>query len=395
VTVAAARRIARRERDVQEAFVQRHGRAPETVWSAPGRANLIGEHTDYNDGFVLPFAIEQRVFVAAARRTDSRVHASSRQAPTDDGSWRVDDPHGAAPARGWLAYPFGVVRALQRVGDVPGVDLVVDGDVPLGAGLSSSAALECAVACAVAELAGLRLSPIELGRVGQAAENDFVGVPTGVMDQLAALLCEADHALLLDTRSLETRQIPFRPDASRCVLLVIDTHARRALASSGYARRRRECESAAERLGVTALRDVDGSELDAAALALDDERLSRRVRHVVTENSRVLECARLLETGRIREIGAILTASHVSLRDDFEVSCHELDLVVEACAGAGALGARMIGGGFGGSVLVVADADDEEAVGSAAAAALASHGRPAPSVVRAVPSPGARRAVLA
>ena len=392
MTVAVARRVARRERDVQAAFVQRHGRAPDTVWSAPGRANLIGEHTDYNDGFVLPFAIEQRVFVAAARRTDSCVHASSLQAPTDDGSWRVDDPDGAAPASGWRAYPFGVVRALRRVGDVPGVDLVVDGDVPLGAGLSSSAALECAVACAVAELAGLRLSPVELGLVGQAAENDFVGVPTGVMDQLAALLCEADHALLLDTRSLETRRIPFRPEASNCVLLVIDTHARRALASSGYAHRRRECESAAERLGVPALRDVDLAGLESAVLALDDERLSSRVRHVVTENARVLECVRLLESGRLREIGPIVSASHVSLRDDYDVSCRELDLAVEACERAGALGARMIGGGFGGSALVLADAEDEDAIGSSAVAVFASHGLRAPSVMRAVPSPGARRA---
>jgi galactokinase len=364
------------------------------VWSAPGRANLIGEHTDYNDGLVLPFAIEQRVFVAAGRRADRRVHAHSLQAPAEEGSWSVDDPEAGDPAIGWLAYPLGVARALQRVGAVAGVDLVVDGDVPLGAGLSSSAALGCAVACAMAELSGLELSRIELGLAAQAAENDHVGVPTGVMDQLAALLCEADHALFLDARSLETRQIPFRPEASRCVLLVIDTRSRHALASSGYASRRRECESAAGRLGVAALRDVDLSELESAAIALDDERLSSRVRHVVTENARVLDCVRLLESGRLRDIGPIVAASHVSLRDDYEVSCRELDLAVDACDRAGALGARMIGGGFGGSVLVVADADAEEEIRFAASSVFARHGLRAPCVMRAVPSAGARRADL-
>jgi len=384
--------VLERERDAHEAFERRHGRKPDTVWSAPGRANLIGEHTDYNDGFVLPFAIEQRVFVAAGRRTDGRVQAHSLQAPADEGSWRVDDPASADAAKGWLAYPFGVVRALQRHGAITGVDLVVDGDVPLGAGLSSSAALECALASAITELSDLDLSSVELGLVGQAAENEYVGVPTGVMDQLAALLCQADHALFLDTRSLETRQIPFHPATSRCVLLVIDTKSRHALASSGYASRRRDCELAAQRLGVPALRDVEQSDLESADTALHDERLSSRMRHVVTENARVLECVRLLESGGLRDIGPILTASHVSLRDDYEVSCRELDLAVDACDQAGALGARMIGGGFGGSVLALADADIEEDVRSTASSSFASHGLRAPTVMRAVPSAGALRA---
>jgi galactokinase len=384
--------IVERERDVHAAFERRHGRKPDTVWSAPGRANLIGEHTDYNEGFVLPFAIEQRVFVAAGRRTDGRVHAHSLQAPTDEGSWLVDDPGSSDRAKGWLAYPFGVVRALRRHGAITGVDLVVDGDVPLGAGLSSSAALECALASAITELSDLDLSSIELGLVGQAAENEYVGVPTGVMDQLAALLCQADHALFLDTRSLEARQIPFHPATSRCVLLVIDTKSRHALASSGYASRRRDCELAAQRLGVKALRDVEPSDLESADAALHDERLSSRMRHVVTENARVLECVRLLESGGMRDIGPILTASHVSLRDDYEVSCRELDLAVDACDQAGALGARMIGGGFGGSVLALADADIEEDVRSTASSSFASHGLRAPTVMRAVPSAGALRA---
>jgi galactokinase len=384
--------VLERERDVHEAFERRHGRKPDTVWSAPGRANLIGEHTDYNDGFVLPFAIEQRVFVAAGRRTDGRIDAHSLQAPTDEGSWLVDDPASGDAAKGWLAYPFGVARALRRHGAITGVDVVVDGDVPLGAGLSSSAALECALASAMTELSDLDLSSIELGLVGQAAENEYVGVPTGVMDQLAALLCQADHALFLDTRSLEARQIPFHPATSRCVLLVIDTKSRHALASSGYASRRRDCELAAQRLSVPALRDVEQSDLESADTALHDERLSSRVRHVVTENARVLECVRLLESGGLRDIGPILTASHVSLRDDYEVSCRELDLAVDACDQAGALGARMIGGGFGGSVLALADADIEEDLRSTASSSFASHGLRAPAVMRAVPSAGALRA---
>jgi galactokinase len=393
VSVGARADIAERERNVADAFRRLHGRTPETVWSAPGRANLIGEHTDYNDGFALPFAIEQRVFVAARRRADRRVHAHSLQIPTNGGSPLGEGP-GAAGDAGWLAYPLGVARALRRHGRVPGVDLVVDGDVPLGAGLSSSAALECAVACAMAELSEIELSSVELALVGQAAENEDVGVPTGVMDQLAALLCEADHALFLDSRSLEARQIPLRPDAASCVLLVIDTGSWRALAASGYASRRRECESAAERLGIPALRDLDETELEAAASALDDEVLARRIRHVVTENARVLECVRLLEAERVRDVGPLVTASHASLRDDYEVSCRELDLAVAACARAGALGARMIGGGFGGSVLAVADADGEGELRATVESAFARHGLGAPSVIRAVPSAGARRADL-
>ena len=208
--------IAERERGVRQAFEGLHRRKPDTVWSAPGRANLIGEHTDYNEGFVLPFAIEQRVFVAAGRRPDGRVHAHSLQAPTDDGSWLIDDPESTDPAKGWLAYPFGVARALRRHGAVTGVDLVVDGDVPLGAGLASSAALECAVASAISDLSGIDLSGVELSLVGQAAENEYVGVPTGVMDQLAALLCKADHALFLDTRASKRagfHSVPQRPAA--------------------------------------------------------------------------------------------------------------------------------------------------------------------------------------
>jgi galactokinase len=327
--------------ELAELFEQLAGRPAETVWSAPGRANLIGEHTDYNDGFVLPFALEQRVFVAAARRDDGQLVARSLQ--TTDESW--------------LAYPFGVTWALRQLGEVAGADLLVDGRVPLGAGLSSSAALECAVACALAELSGLDLSPVELALACRTAESEVAGVPCGAMDQLAALLCTPGHALFLDTRTLETRQLPLDVEADGLALLLLDTGVRHALAASAYAERRSQCERAARELGVAALRDVPPTGLDGALRALAEPRLRRRVRHVVTENERVLNSVDLLAAGRTRELGGLLTESHGSLRDDFEVSWPEADDLVEAALAAGALGARMIGGGFGGCVLVLADAD--------------------------------------
>jgi galactokinase len=322
-------------------FAETYGRPAETVWSAPGRANLIGEHTDYNDGFVLPFALDLRVLVAAARRDDGEVVARSLQ--------RSDDA--------WLVYPRGVAWALRQLGDVGGADLLVDGRVPLGAGLSSSAALECAVACALAELSGLVLSPVELALACRTAESEVAGVPCGAMDQLASLLCTPGHALFLDTRTLETRQVPLDAEADGLALLLVDTGVQHALAASGYAERRAECERAARELGVDALRDVEAAQLDEALRALDEPALQRRVRHVVTEDARVLACVDLLAAGRARELGPLLTESHRSLRDDFEVSCAEVDDVVDAALQAGALGARMIGGGFGGCVLALADAD--------------------------------------
>ena len=365
--------------------------APETIWSAPGRVNLIGEHTDYNDGFVLPFALDLRVRVAAARRADGRVVASSAQAPGEDGEALVAALDPAAAARGWLAYPFGVVWALRALGPVCGVDLVVDGVVPAGSGLSSSAALECAVACAVAELSRLALSPVEIALACRRAENDYVGVPSGAMDQLAAMCCTAGHALFLDTRTLAMEQVPLDPAAAGCVLLVIDTGHPHSLTSRSYADRRRSCEEAARRLGVRALRDVAEPELGAALAALGDEVLAGCARHVVTENARVLEAVHLLSAGRLRELGPLLHASHASLRDDLEVSAPLLDLAAETAEDAGCLGARMVGGGFGGSVLVLADAAAEAVIREAVTAAFARRGFEAPAVVEVVPSDAARR----
>jgi galactokinase len=377
------------------AFAELAGRPPEGIWSAPGRVNLIGEHTDYNDGYVLPFALAARTDAAAARRTDERLTMRSLQFP---GAW-IDVPLSelqpgclAGPA----AYVAGVVWAMRAAGHpVAGLDIVIDGAVPVGSGLSSSAALECAAALAVAELSGIRLPRAELARLAQRAENEFVGVPCGIMDQMAVMLGRAGHALFLDIRTGILEHVPFDPAASGLVLLVIDTHARHELADSGYADRVASCADAARRLGVPALRDVPAGGLpDALARLAAFPVLARRVRHVVTENARVLASAELLRAGRLAAIGPLLTASHRSLRDDFEVSVPELDTAVSAALGAGALGARMTGGGFGGCVIALAPAATVPALSAAAAAAARGAGHLAPTIWPGVPSAGAHRAAV-
>ena len=377
------------------AFTKLTGRPPEGIWSAPGRVNLIGEHTDYNDGYVLPFALAARTAAAAARRPDGRLTVRSLQSPgaSIDVSLSALQPGCLA---GPSAYVAGVVWAIRAAGHpVGGLDIVIDGAVPVGSGLSSSAALECAAALAAAELSAIRLPPAELARLAQRAENEFVGVPCGIMDQMAAMLSLAGHALFLDTRTGILDQVPFDPAASGLVLLVIDTHARHDLAASGYADRFASCAEAARRLGVPALRDVpEAGLLDALARLAAFPVLARRVRHVVTENARVLATAKLLRAGRLAAIGPLLTASHHSLRDDFEVSSPELDTAVSAALGAGAQGARMTGGGFGGCVIALAPAATVPALSAAAVAAARRAGHSAPTIWSAVPSAGAHRDVV-
>jgi galactokinase len=377
------------------AFTELSGRPPEGIWSAPGRVNLIGEHTDYNDGYVLPFALAARTAAAAARRADGRLTVRSLQRPGTS----LDVPLSALQPRGLAgpgAYVAGVAWAMRAAGQpVEGLDIVIDGAVPVGSGLSSSAAMECAAALAIAELSGIRLPPAELARLARRAENEFVGVPCGIMDQMAAMLALAGHALFLDTRTSRLEQVPFDPAASGLVLLVIDTHARHELADSGYADRFASCAEAARRLGVPALRDVPEAGLpDALARLAAFPVLARRVRHVVTENARVLATAELLRAGRLAAIGPLLTASHWSLRDDFEVSVPELDTAVSAALRAGALGARMTGGGFGGCVIALAPAAAARALSTAAAAAARRAGHIAPTIWPAVPSAGAHRDVV-
>ncbi|WP_048876911.1 galactokinase, partial [Saccharomonospora saliphila] len=323
-------------------FTETFGRAPDGVWSAPGRVNVIGEHTDYNDGFVLPMALPQGVLAAAGRSAEPRVRVVSRQEPGAPERFDLTVRPGAVT--GWPSYVAGVVWSLRSAGfDLGGVDLVVDGDVPAGAGLSSSAALECAVAGALADLFDLDPDPGELARLAQRAENDFVGMPCGVMDQMASMRCTAGHLLFLDTRSLATDQVPFDPGARGRTLLVVDTRAPHRLVDGEYADRRRACEKAASLLNVRSLREISTDALPEMLPRLADETQRRRVRHVVTENERVLRTVELLRAGETDGIGPLLSASHASLRDDYEVTVPELDTAVEAALGAGALGARMTG----------------------------------------------------
>ncbi|MER6304254.1 galactokinase [Kitasatospora sp. NPDC001539] len=367
-----------------------HGARPSGTWAAPGRVNLIGEHTDYNDGFVLPIALPHTTRVTARGRADRRLRLYSAQ-----GDGRVTDLalDGLAPGvvAGWAAYPAGVFWALAEAGHpVGGADLFIDSDVPTGAGLSSSAALECATAAALNDLHGLGLTGPQLALVAQRAENAFVGVPCGVMDQMASACCTAGTALFLDTRTLQQRHVPFDLEAAGLRLLVIDTKVKHDLGDGAYAALRAGCERAAELLGLPALRDLAVADLDPALGRLPGE-LRSLVRHVVTENERVTETVERLEHGATAALAPILTAGHASLRDDFRVSCAETDLAVEAAVAAGALGARMTGGGFGGSVVALVAEADAEPVAEAVRSAFGSAGYRPPVVFTAVPSTGARR----
>ncbi|MEH0970933.1 galactokinase [Micromonospora sp. CPCC 205546] len=373
------------------AFRSAYGEPPAGRWAAPGRANLIGEHTDYNDGFVLPFALPLRTVVAAAPQPGGTWTVCSE---LTDGTvtFGADEVTGSGRVAGWGAYVAGVVWALREAGhDVPGARLAIASDVPLGAGLSSSAALEAAVLAALVDLGGLDLPAGRRPRLAQRAENDYVGAPTGIMDQSAVIRCRAGHALFLDCRDESVEQVPFDLDAAGLAVLVVDSRAPHRHADGEYAARRASCERAAGLLGVAALRDVPADGLADALARLDEDETRRRVRHVVTENQRVLDTVALLRAGRVREIGPLLTASHASMRDDFEITVPEIDTAVEAALAAGALGARMTGGGFGGCVLALVDAERADAVAEAVTAAYAERGFAAPGHVAVLPGPGATR----
>ncbi|MFE7587494.1 galactokinase [Streptomyces gardneri] len=376
---------------VAAAFEELYGAAPDGVWAAPGRVNLIGEYTDFNDGFVLPLALPHTAVAAVSRRDDGILRLHS--ADIDGGIVQLD-VEGLEPLSGggWAAYPAGVVWALREAGHpVTGADVHLASTVPTGAGLSSSAALEVVTALALNDLFGLGLSRPELARLAQRAENAFVGVPCGVMDQMASACAQEGHALHLDTRDLSYRQVPFDLAREGLRLLVVDTRVKHALGDGAYAERRAGCEAGARALGVRALRDVSTAHLPESLALLSDDTVLRYVRHVVTDNARVERVIALLDAGDTRAVGPVLTEGHASLRDDLRVSCPELDLVVESANAAGALGARMTGGGFGGSAVVLVGTDRAEAVAAAVGKAFAEAGYTAPGIFPAVPAGGARR----
>jgi galactokinase len=361
------------------AFRDVFGAEPEGLWAAPGRVNLIGEHTDYNEGFVMPFALPFYAAVAVAKSATWEFHSTYGGGSTV----RSDTLEGV---EGWAAYLAGTAWALGESGYPVGpVRIAVNSDVPHGAGLSSSAALECAVLIALADLYGHEIDRAEAARIAQKAENEYVGAPTGVLDQSASLLCTEGNVMFLDCRDFSREQVPFDLAAEGLTMLVIDTQAPHRHVDSEYGARRADCEEAARQLGVPFLRDAPKH------AKLDDERLNRRMHHILTENERVLATVDILKGGSVAAIGDLLTASHLSLRDDYEVSSVELDSAVDAALGAGALGARMTGGGFGGSAIALVESAAAAKVEAAVIEAAAAKDLPTPRVFVARAAAGAHR----
>lgn len=397
--------------EVRSAFTARLGRSPAGVWSAPGRVNLIGEHVDYQQGLCLPMAISHRCVAAAALREDDLVTVRSVQ--VSDADEEVSMRLGELSAErlgGWSGYALGVVWALREAlpdADWRGMDLVVSSSVPAGSGLSSSAALECAVAAAAEDLLTLRSTPYQRIAAAIRAENEAVGAATGGLDQSAAILAEAGHALLLDCRALQavsggsepaepvTRSVPWDLAGEGLALLITDTRASHDLADGSYESRRRATERAAEAIGVTSLREVPVADLDGALARVPDATDRRRARHVITEIERVRQTVALLEGGSVRavaaELGALMDASHASLHADFEVTVEELDVAAQTARDLGAFGARMTGGGFGGSTIALVEAADAERIAAGIEEEFAARGFTAPQSFLAVPEAGARQ----
>ncbi|MGO2746128.1 galactokinase [Microbacterium sp.] len=376
------------------------GHTPAGVWSAPGRVNLIGEHTDYNDGFVLPFAIPHRTYAAVGMRDDGRIRVASTFADEpvevglDELATLFPTTAGEKPAVAeWAAYPLGVAWALLVDGATgSGVDIAIASDVPVGAGLSSSAAIEGATAGALNDLWDIGLDGTALARIGRRAENEAVGAPTGIMDQMASMLGERDQALFLDCRTLDANLVELGMADAGLTILVMDTQVKHAHSTGGYRERRASCEQGAAIMGVPSLRDVSVDDLVRAEELMDDVTF-RRVRHIVTENQRVLDTVRVLRESGARAIGDLLIASHASMRDDFEISTPELDVAVDTALTSGAIGARMTGGGFGGAAIALIEKAAGQQVSDAVTAAFAASGFTAPHIFEVAPAAGAHRDV--
>jgi galactokinase len=348
-----------------QAFEDNFNSKPQFIVRAPGRVNLIGEHTDYNDGFVLPMAIDRAVWLALRPRSDGQVRLHSLDLKTESAFLL----NSLTPETGWIEYPKGVASELLKAGHIlRGFDAVMTGDVPRGAGLSSSAAVELAVARAFAAVSGFEWDAPKMAKLSQRAENLWVGVNCGIMDQMASAACKAGHALFLDCRSLEIQHAPLPPGIS---VVILDTSTRRGLVDSAYNERRSQCEEAARWFGVKALRDVSVEDLSKWKVGSElSEVAFRRARHIVTENARVLEAIEMMRNGNVKRLGELFNASHASLRDDFEVTNEALNTMVE-CANEqkGCYGARMTGAGFGGcAVALVAEQEVEEFTQAVAAA---------------------------
>ena len=369
---------------IEEKFLETFGEEPELTAAAPGRVNLIGEHIDYSEGFVLPFAIKDRTLAAVRKRDDSIVRIASAQRRNKIVTVDIADVQPGLKSE-WERYALGV---LWSMGVTTGVDIMIDGHVPLGAGLSSSAALECSVATAMNHLFDMGFSLEELARLTQKAENQYVGVPCGIMDQSVSLMATQGFALLLDCRDLSTRNIPFDVASHGLELLIIDTQAHHALTDGGYAKRRASCESVAAKLSVKSMRELSMAQLDAARDQITETEYIR-ARHAVSEMKRVLDCVDALSVGDFAKVGELINQSHVSLRDDYTVSCPELDTAVEASLAAGAMGSRMVGGGFGGSAIALIQASQTTQTIRAVESAFADKKFKAPRFFTSLPSQGA------
>ena len=368
-------------------FTELFSTKPEIICEAPGRVNLIGEHVDYCDGFVMPFAISDRTYAAVSRRQDRHIRISSMQRRNEIFETTLDDLKPGLDGK-WERYICGVIWAFGNQ-ITNGLDILVDGRVALGAGLSSSAALECSVALALNVLFKSNYSLPELARLAQRAENEYVGMPCGIMDQSVSLMAQSGNALLLDCRDLSTEQIPIDLASAGLELLIIDTRAHHALVDGGYAERRASCESAANKLGIKALRDCSIAQLETSRSKLTELEYMR-AEHVVRDIERVHECVVLLKQSDFSAVGQILTQSHASLRDLFEISCPELNLAVDTALANNSLGGRMIGGGFGGSAIALFKVADIPAAKIAIAKAFSSAGFTEPRFFTSLPSSGAK-----